>query len=99
LRVFPNSPYTEEAQARIMAAKNFLANHEYYVASFYERTFAYEEAQARLQYLLRQYPDTNIAPKAEILLYDLRNNNPPGRSMFGWLPKSLPDWEDFTPDD
>jgi outer membrane protein assembly factor BamD len=99
LRVFPNSPYTEEAQARIMAAKNFLANHEYYVASFYERTFAYEEAQARLQYLLRQYPDTNIAPKAEILLYDLRNNNPPGRSMFGWLPRSLPDWEDFTPDD
>jgi outer membrane protein assembly factor BamD len=99
LRVFPNSPYTEEAQARIMAARNFLANHEYYVASFYERTYAYEEAIARLQYLLRQYPDTNIASNAEILLYDLRNDNPPKRSMFGWLPKSLPDWEDFTPDD
>jgi len=99
LRAFPNSPYNVEAEARVMAARNFLANHEYYVASFYERTYAYEEAIARLEYLLRQYPDTNIAPKAEMLLYDLRNDNPPGRSLFGWLPKSLPDWEDFTPDD
>ena len=99
LRAFPNSPYTEEARARIIAARNFLANHEYYVASFYERTYAYEEAKARLEYLLRQYPDTNIAPKAEMLLYDLRNDNPPGRSLLGWLPRSLPDWEDFTPVD
>jgi len=99
IRAFPNSPYIEEAQARVMAARNFLANHEYYVASFYERTYAYDEAKARLQYLLRQYPDTNIAPTAEMLLYNLRNDNPPGRSMLGWLPRSLPDWEDFTPDD
>jgi outer membrane protein assembly factor BamD len=97
LRTFPNSAYTQEAQARVMAARNFLANHEYYVASFYERTYAYEEAIGRLEYLLRQYPDTNIAPKAEMLLYDLRNDNPPGRTLFGWLPKSLPDWEDLTP--
>lgn len=99
LRTFPNSPYTQEARAKIMAARNFMANHEYYVASFYERTYAYEEAKARLEYLLRQYPDTYIAPKAEMLLYDLRNDNPPGRSLLGWLPKSLPDWEDFTPVD
>jgi len=99
LRAFPNSPYTEEARARIIAARNFLANHEYYVASFYERTYAYEEAKARLEYLLRQYPDTYIAPQAEMLLYDLRQGNPPGRSLLGWLPKSLPDWEDFTPVD
>jgi outer membrane protein assembly factor BamD len=97
LRAFPNSAYTEEAQARIRAARNFLANHEYYVASFYERTYAYEEAKARLEYLLRQYPESNIAPKAETLLNDLRNDNPPGRSLFGWLPKSLPAWEGVTP--
>jgi outer membrane protein assembly factor BamD len=99
LRAFPNSPYTEEAQTRIMAARNFLANHEYYVATFYERTYAYEEAKARLEYLLRQYPDSIIAPKAEMLLYDLRNDNPPGRTMFGWIWHSYPDWEDFTPDE
>ncbi len=99
LRAFPNSPYSEEAGARISAAQNFLANHEYYVANFYTRTYGYEEAKARLEYLLRQYPDTAIAPQAEMLLGDLRNDNPPGRTLFGWLPKSLPDWEDLTPDD
>ena len=99
LRAFPNSVYNDEAQARVRAARNFLANHEYYVASFYERTYAYEEAKARLEYLLRQYPDTNIAPKAELLLYDLRNDNPPGRSLFGWLHQSFPDWEDMAPNE
>jgi outer membrane protein assembly factor BamD len=99
LRAFPNSPYTSEADTRIRAARNFLANHEYYVASFYERTYAYEEAKARLEFLLRQYPDSIIAPKAEMLLYDLRNDNPPGRSLFGWIGQPMPDWEDFTPDD
>jgi outer membrane protein assembly factor BamD len=99
LRAFPNSPYTDEAQTRIKAARNFLANHEYYVATYYERTYAYEEAKARLEYLLRQYPDAIIVPKAEMLLYDLRNGNPPGRTMFGWIWHSFPDWEDFTPDE
>jgi outer membrane protein assembly factor BamD len=99
LRAFANSPYTSEARARIKAARNFLANHEYYVASFYVRTYAYEEAEARLEYLLRQYPDAIIAPKAEMLLYDLRNDNPPGRTLFGWIPRSLPDWERGVPEE
>ncbi len=99
LRAFPNSPYKEEAETRIRAARNFLANHEYYVAVFYERRYAYEQSKARLEYLLRQYPETIIAPKAEMLLYDLRNDNPPGRTMFGWMWQSYPDWEDFTPED
>ena len=63
LRAFPNSPYTEEAQTRIKAARNFLANHEYYVATYYERTYAYEEAKARLEYLLRQYPECHYRAK------------------------------------
>ncbi len=97
LRAYPDSPYTGEARDRIRAARNFLANHEYYVASFYERTYAYEEAVARLEYLLREYPETKIAPQAEKLLNDLRNGNPPGRTLLGWLPKSFPDWEDMGP--
>ena len=99
LRAFPNSPYKEEAETRIRAGRNFLANHEFYVASFYERTYAYEEAKARLEYLLRQYPEAVIVPRAEMLLYDLRNDNPPGRTLMGWMSMSLPDWEDLTPDD
>jgi outer membrane protein assembly factor BamD len=98
LRAFPNSPYQDETMARIRSASNFLANHEYYVASFYERTGAYNEAAARLEYLLKQYPESIVSPKAEVLLADLKNGNPPGRSMFGWLPQKLPDWEDVTPE-
>jgi outer membrane protein assembly factor BamD len=100
LKAYPESPYKNEAKGRIRAARNFLANHEFYVASYYERTKKHKEAEARLEYILKEYPDAIIAPTAEMLLYDIRNGNPPGRSMFGWLPtKKLPDWEDLTPDD
>jgi len=99
LRAFPNSPYQDEVMARIKSARNFLASHEYYVASFYERTGAYKQAEARLEYLLKQYPESIISPKAEKLLDDLKNGTPPGRSMLGWLPHKLPDWEDLTPEE
>jgi len=98
LRAFPDSPYKDEATARIKAARNFLAIHEYYVASFYERTGGYKQAEARLEYLLKEYPESIISHQAEKLLEDLKNGNPPGRSMLGWLPQKLPDWEDTTPE-
>jgi outer membrane protein assembly factor BamD len=96
IRAFPNSPYREEAENKTKAARNFLANHEFYVASFYERTYAYKEAEARLEYLLRQYPDANITPRAEALLSDLKNGKPPGRTFFGWAHSTIPDWEKST---
>jgi len=99
LRAFPDSPYQDEAMARIKSARNFLANHEYYVASFYERTGGYKQAEARLEYLLQQYPESVISPKAEKLLEDLKNETPPGRSILGWLPQKLPDWENDTPEE
>lgn len=99
LRAFPNSSYQDEAMTRIKAARNFLANHEFYVASYSERTGAYEEAEARLEYLLKEYPESTIAPQAKILLEQLKSDNPPGRSTFGWLPQKLPDWEDLTPEE
>lgn len=98
LRAFPDSPYEEEVRTRIAAARNFLALHEYYVASFYERTGSYEEAEARLEFLLKNYPESVVSVKAASLLQALENDNPPGRSMFGWLPKRQPDWEDLTPE-
>lgn len=98
LQTFPVSPYTDEAQARIMAARNFLANHEFYVASYYLRTESYQEAQARLDYITSQYPDTEIAPKAEMILSDLKAGKPPEKSWRSWVPDlSLPDWRIFSP--
>ena len=97
LRAYPGSPYEDEVKTRIRSARNFLAYHEFYVASFYERTGEYEEAEGRLEYLLKNYPESSVSGKAEELLQDLKNNNPPGRSILGWLPKRQPDWEDLTP--
>jgi outer membrane protein assembly factor BamD len=96
LKSFPVSPYTAEAQARIIAARNFLANHEYYVATFYVRTKSYSEGEARLEYLLDTYPDTEVAPQAHTLLTAVQSGNPPKRSLISWLPNfSLPDWRIF----
>lgn len=96
LGAFPDSPYTDEVKARVMAARNFLANHEFYVATFYVRSKSYTEAEARLEYLVASFPDSEIAPKAEKLLADLKAGNPPKRSLTYWLPDlSLPDWRLF----
>ncbi|OGQ96587.1 MAG: hypothetical protein A2521_15405 [Deltaproteobacteria bacterium RIFOXYD12_FULL_57_12] len=98
LRTAPASPYTEEARARILAARNFLANHEFYVATFYIRTKSYPEAEGRLEYLVREYPDASIAPQATTLLADLKAGNPPKGNWRSWLPEfSLPDWKSFVP--
>jgi len=97
LRTFPDTPYTVEARARVQAAQNFLANHEFYVATFYLRTKSYKEAEARLDELVALYPETEIAPKAEQLVADLRAGNPPRSSWTSWIPDlSLPDWRFFT---
>lgn len=71
-RTFPKSPYQTEAKARIRKAEDFLANHELYVAKFYLRTKAVEQAKGRLQYLLATYPDSSAAPEAGKLLKTLR---------------------------
>lgn len=97
LRTAPDSPYTEEAKARLMAAKTFLANHELYVATYYVRTESFKQAESRLEYLIRTYPETSVASEAESLLAAVRSDNPPTRTWRDWLPEfSLPDWRAFT---
>ena len=96
LRAYPVSPYTEEARAKIKAAKTFLANHEMYVADFYLRKEEYKQAEGRLQYILDNYPDTAIAPQVKELLAAVRSDNPPKRSWTDWLPEvSMPSWKGF----
>lgn len=98
LRAYPDSPYTEEAKARIKAAREFLVNHEYFVAVFYVRTNQYNEAAHRLKYLLATYPDSSIAPKARTLLARIEAGNPPKMGLSRWLPDlSMPDWHLFGP--
>ncbi len=96
LRAFPDSPYTQEAKARIRAAREFLVNHEFYVAVFYIRTEKYDEAKHRLKYLLTTYPDAMIQPRAKQLLDRLEAGDPPKMGVNKWLPDlTMPDFNLF----
>ena len=96
IRTYPDSPYIDEARARVTAARNFLANHELYVAQFYLKTDKVNEAAGRLEYLLDNYPDTAVAPEAKRLLALLKEGRKPPGSWTDWIPEfGLPDWETF----
>jgi outer membrane protein assembly factor BamD len=96
LRAYPTSPYTAEAQARIKAAGEFLANHEYFVVEFYVRTEKFDQAEKRLHYLLSMYPESGVADKAKDLLARIEAGNPPTSSLKDWFPDlGLPEWSTF----
>jgi outer membrane protein assembly factor BamD len=93
LRAYPDSPYTREARDRTRAAREFIINHEYFVAVFYVRTKKYEQAQHRLKYILSMYPEAAIIPKAKALLARLDAGEPPRWGLDKWLPElTMPDW-------
>jgi outer membrane protein assembly factor BamD len=95
-RSFPQSPYYQEAKARIMAARDFLAQHEFYVATFYYRTDEYKQAQGRLEYLVANYPDSSVTPQAGKMLADLKSGKTRDKSWKRFIPKlGLPDWKTF----
>jgi outer membrane protein assembly factor BamD len=97
LRAFPVSPYSEEAKARIKAAKEFLVNHEFFIVKFYLRTEKYSEAETRLKYLIAMYPDATITPKAKDLLEKIQTGHPPHSGFAEWFSElSLPSWRSFT---
>jgi len=96
LRAYPVSPYTDEAKARIRAAKEFLVNHEYFVVNFYLRTGKYKQAETRLKYLIARYPNAMIIPRAKKLLARLEAGNPPHYGISEWFADlSLPNWNTF----
>jgi len=96
IKAYPNSPYTDEAIARVAAATEFMANHEYFVVKYYIRTAKFDQAETRLKYLLAIYPEAEIAPKATKLLDRIEAGDPPRTRLTSWFPKlSLPDWALF----
>jgi len=96
-RAHPKSPYFVEASARIRAARDFLAQHEFSVAAFYLRTDEDKQAQGRLEYLLAKYPEASVAPQATELLAQLKSGKGIEKSWRRFVPTlSLPDWNSFT---
>ena len=84
MKAFPVSPYTEEANARIKAANEFLVNHEYFIVEFYLRTEKYKEAESRLKYLIAMYPEAKIIPGPR-LSAKLEEGKPPHSGFAEWF--------------
>ncbi len=94
---YPQAPYITEARSRRLAALNFLANHEFYVAGFYVRTDELKEAEGRYKYLIKTYPESSVAGKAKEIMAAIDAGNPPRRTWRDWLPDlALPDWHSFS---
>ena len=97
LTAYPNSPFTDEARARIRAAKEFLVNHEFFVVKFYLKQKKYSQAEVRLKYIISTYPNSTYTPQAKEILEAIQAGNPPTNSFFSWLPEiALPDWLTFS---
>ena len=65
---YPNSPYAPLAKEKVAKCQEYLAEHEYYIASFYMREKKYPAARDRFEEILRRYP---AAPTAIKSLYEL----------------------------
>jgi outer membrane protein assembly factor BamD len=61
---YPTSDYTATAEANLKKLNQKLADRELYVGEFYYRTYQYNAAIVRLDYLLKKYPDVNGLDKA-----------------------------------
>ena len=81
LRTYPSSSYVVEAKTRVATARDFLAQNEMYVARFYVRAEKWAAAAGRLEYILQQYPDSSVAPKAKEMLPDIRRRQQDAASV------------------
>ncbi|RKH17448.1 outer membrane protein assembly factor BamD [Corallococcus praedator] len=70
LRLYPESQYAKDAKVHADDARERLARHELYVASFYAKRERWKAVAQRLEGLLKDYPGT---PLEEEALFDLHN--------------------------
>lgn len=68
LRRYPDDPNAPKAREQFDEVRRRLANHELYVAEYNFKNEAYTGAVNRLTGLIENYPDTEVTPKAHILL-------------------------------
>lgn len=61
---YPKSEYAPLAREKLAQCLNYLAEHEFQVATFYMRTGKYPAARDRLEGILRNYRATPVAVKA-----------------------------------
>jgi outer membrane protein assembly factor BamD len=67
-RLFPDSPYAEDARQRMVYLRNQLADHEVNVANYYMRRGAFIAAVNRAKYVVEKYPRTPAIPEALVIM-------------------------------
>lgn len=65
---YPKSEYAAKAQDQLAKCREYLAEHEYDIASYYMREKKFPAARIRFEGIVRRYRTTSFAPKA---LYQL----------------------------
>ncbi len=68
LTLYPDSPYADDARARINELLDVLAEHELITARFYARNKRWLAARWRLEYLKENFPDYSRMEEADALL-------------------------------
>lgn len=67
---YPYSPYSYDAEKRLVALKNRLARYELKVAEYYTERGAYVAVVNRVKNMLKTYPDTDATKHALVLMRD-----------------------------
>ncbi|GMT99692.1 outer membrane protein assembly factor BamD [Corallococcus caeni] len=70
LRQYPDSQYAKDAKVHAGDARQRLARHELYVASFYAKRERWKAVVQRLEGLLKDYPGTPLEEEALFNLHD-----------------------------
>lgn len=65
---FPDSPYREDTEKRMVYLRNILAQNEVNIANYYMRRGAYVAAANRARYVVENYPRTPSVPDALVLM-------------------------------
>ena len=68
---YPNSPYAPDAERRMVAIKNRLAQYELHVAEYYIQRRAFVAAVGRTRYILENFPETAVVADALALNVEL----------------------------
>jgi outer membrane protein assembly factor BamD len=68
---YPKSIYTKRVRKYYKKSLKLLASHEYYAAEFYLKNKKPKAVKIRYEYLVRTFPDSEIAPKVAVKLTQL----------------------------
>ena len=94
IKDYANSPYAADSIEKLAKCQEYLAEREFYVASFYLKEKKYSAAKERFENIIRRYRNTPTAVKALYQLgesYQLEKNNAKASLAYEALIRHYPD--------